>query len=152
MKNEKKTSVAEIRLTYQPALELVKQPKISTSSDAFILFRDSWDFELIEFVEQFKVMLLSRANNVIGILSISTGNVSGTIADPKLIMAAAIKANASGIILCHNHPSGSLKPSQADLDLTRKIREAGKFLDLPVLDHLIISRSTYFSIADEGLF
>jgi DNA repair protein RadC len=133
-------------------LELVKQPKISTSSDAFILFRDSWDFELIEFVEQFKVMLLSRANNVIGILSISTGNVSGTIADPKLIMAAAIKANASGIILCHNHPSGSLKPSQADLDLTRKIREAGKFLDLPVLDHLIISRSTYFSIADEGLF
>src|SRR5258706_14253529 len=147
----KQARVAEIKLTYRPALNLIEQPKIKTSSEAFVIFRDKWDPEKIGFVEEFKIMLLSRANNVIGIVPISTGNVSQTIADPKIILAAAIKANASGIVLCHNHPSGHLVPSSEDEALTRKIKEAAKDHDLSVLDHLIISRMSFYSFADEGI-
>ena len=79
----------------------------------------------MRFVEQFKVMLLNRANRVLGIFEVSNGSSTGTVADPKLIFAAAIKANACGIILAHNHPSGNLQPSKADIDLTRKVKEGG---------------------------
>ena len=89
---------------------------------------------------------------MLAIFELSTGGVTGTVADPKLVFAAALKLNACNIILCHNHPSGSLKPSQADEALTRKIKEAGRYLDLPVIDHLIISgENNYYSFADEGL-
>ncbi|MBL7870526.1 MAG: JAB domain-containing protein, partial [Cyclobacteriaceae bacterium] len=98
-----------------------------------------------------KVMLTNRANKVLGIFEVSTGGISGTVADPKLIFAAAIKAAASGIILSHNHPSGNLQPSQADIDLTRKIKEAGRFLEIQLLDHIIITTEGYYSFADEGL-
>lgn len=102
-------------------------------------------------VEEFWVILLNRANLVLGCQKISQGGVSGTVADPKLIFHQAITQLASGIILAHNHPSGNLKPSQADLDLTRKLVTAGKLLELPILDHLIIAGDNYFSFADEGL-
>ena len=105
----------------------------------------------IEFVEQFKAMLLNRANKVLGIFEVSSGSSTGTIADPKLIFAAAIKANACGIILAHNHPSGNLNPSQADIDLTRRMREGGKLLEVQVLDHVIITCEGYYSFADEGM-
>lgn len=83
---------------------------------------------------------------------LSTGGVSGTVADPKLVFVAALKVNASNIILCHNHPSGNLKPSKADEQLTLKLKEAGKNLNLPVIDHIIITAdSGYYSFADEGL-
>ena len=82
---------------------------------------------------------------------ISLGGTAGTIADPKIIFAAAIKSNACGIILLHNHPSGNLKPSQQDLDLTRKIKAGGQILDIGVMDHLIITSEGYFSFVDEGL-
>jgi DNA repair protein RadC len=96
-------------------------------------------------------MLLNRANKVLGILEVSTGGVSGTVADPKVIFAAALKGNASGIIVAHNHPSGNLAASRADVDLTRKLKEAGKFLEIQVLDHVIVTTEKYFSFADEGL-
>jgi len=86
-------------------------------------------------------MLLSRHNRVLGLVDISLGGTAGTLADPKVIFAAAIKGNASGIILAHNHPSSNLKPSQADIDLTRKIKTGGQILDLGVLDHIIIITS-----------
>jgi DNA repair protein RadC len=88
---------------------------------------------------------------VLGYCQISSGGLSGTVADVRIIMQAALKSNACSIILSHNHPSGNLIPSEADKDLTKKIREAGKFLDIPALDHLIITSETYFSFADEGL-
>lgn len=150
MKKEKILGVAEVKLSYTPALHLIKQPRITNSADAYVVFRDKWDPASIEFVEEFKVMLLSKANNVIGIVSISKGGVAGTIADPKVILVSAIQANAPNLMLCHNHPSGSLKPSQADIDLTKKIKEAARLLDLTLLDHLIISRMSYYSFADEG--
>jgi DNA repair protein RadC len=105
----------------------------------------------MELVEQFKVMLTNRANKVLGICEVSTGGVSGTVADPKVVFAAAIKAGASGFILAHNHPSGNLNASQADIGLTRKMREGGKLLEIQLLDHIIMTSEGYFSFADEGL-
>ena len=144
--------VAEIELIYKSKVKASERPKVTTSHDAFKLFKQNWDENKIEFIEQFKVLFLNRSNKVLAIFELSTGGVTGTVADPKLVFAAALKLNACNIILCHNHPSGSLKPSQADEALTRKIKEAGRYLDLPVIDHLIISgEDNYYSFADEGL-
>lgn len=144
------TQVSEIKLTYKTAVKPSERPKIASSHDAYNLLHNSWDPEKLEFVEQFKILLLNRANRVLGLMEISSGGVAGTVADPKLIFAAALKANASSIILAHNHPSGNLTPSDADLRLTIKLKEAGKFLELPILDHLIITSENYYSFADEG--
>ena len=101
--------------------------------------------------EEFWILLLNRANEVLRPVQISAGGLSGTVADPRLIFKVSLEYLASGIILTHNHPSGNLTPSQADKDLTRKLKEAGRFLDVPILDHLIVSDRTYLSFADEGL-
>ncbi len=104
-----------------------------------------------KFIEEFKILLLNRANRLIGYYSVSSGGISGTIADPRVIFAAALKACAVEIILAHNHPSGNLQPSNADSILTKKLKEAGNLLDIIVLDHIIISDGGYFSFADKGL-
>ena len=101
--------------------------------------------------EEFWIILLNRANKVISKEQISTGGVSGTVVDAKIVFRKALEtALASSIILCHNHPSGNTQPSQADFDLTKKLKEAGATLDVLVLDHLIIAESGYYSFADEG--
>ena len=143
--------VAEIQLSYKTKVKPSQRPKISSSKDAYSILLDTWDDEKLEFVEQFKVLLLNRANRVLGVYEVSTGGVSGTVADPKLVFAAALKANASAIILAHNHPSGQLKPSDADLKLTQKLKEGGKFLEIPVLDHIIVTSEGYYAFADEGM-
>jgi DNA repair protein RadC len=97
------------------------------------------------------VIILNRANYVLKKTQISRGGIAGTVADPKLIFKSAIEQNGSSIILIHNHPSGNLKPSQADINLTKNLKEAGKFMEIPVLDHIIVSDNCYFSFADEGL-
>ncbi|MFN3490269.1 MAG: RadC family protein, partial [Emticicia sp.] len=129
--------------------ETLKKPKIGSSADAYEAIRP-YLMDLQH--EQFWVLLLNRANEVIRPQQISIGGVSGTVADPKMIFKAAIEHLASAIILVHNHPSGNLTPSQADKDLTKKVKEAGRTLDIPVLDHLIFSDNGYFSFADEGIF
>ena len=96
-------------------------------------------------------MLLNRANKVLGIFEVSSGSSTGTVVDPKLIFAAAIKGNACGIIMAHNHPSGNLNPSQADIDLTKRVKGGGKFLEIQVVDRLIVTIEGYYSFADEGL-
>jgi DNA repair protein RadC len=101
--------------------------------------------------EIFSVVYLSRANKIIHFEIISKGGISGTIADPRIILKTALNTTASGIILCHNHPSGNLQPSKADLDITKKIIEAALWLDIKVLDHLIVSDQGYLSFVDEGL-
>lgn len=142
--------VAEIELVYKTKVKASVRPHIKSSSDAYEIFKQSWDENKIEFVEQFKVMLLNRANKVLGIYEVSTGGISGTVADVRLILAAALKTNSNSIILAHNHPSMNIKPSEADIQLTRKIKEAGKLMDISVLDHLIITIENYHSFADEG--
>ena len=150
--NEKRLyQVAEIQLTYKSNVKPSLRPKVNGSRDAFNILKESWDESRIELVEQFKVMLTNRANKVLGILEVSTGGVSGTVADPKLIFAAGIKAGACGFIVAHNHPSGNLKPSQADIELTKKLREGGRYLEVQLLDHLIVTTEGYYSFADEGL-
>ena len=144
-------AVAEIELRYKTKVKASQRPKIKTSEDAAAIFRGIWEEDRIEFIEEFKILLLNRSNAVLGFVNISTGGVAGTVADPKLIMAAALKANASGIILSHNHPSGSLRTSKADEDLTKKIKLAADFMDLKLLDHLILTKEEYYSFADNGL-
>jgi DNA repair protein RadC len=101
--------------------------------------------------EEFWILLLNRANRVIRKHKISLGGVHGTVADPKIIFKTALEELASGIIVAHNHPSGNLTPSQQDIDLTRKLKEAGKLLEIQLLDHLIVAGKQYYSFADEGL-
>lgn len=150
-KEPKQYQVAEIQLIYKSNVKPSERPKISTSKNARDVLMGTWDDTKLELVEQFKVMLTNRANKVMGIFEVSTGGVSGTVADPRLIFAAAIKGVASGIILCHNHPSGNLQPSQADIELTRRIKEAGRLLEIQLLDHIILTSEGYYSFADEGL-
>ena len=96
------------------------------------------------------MLLLSQSNRVLEIYEVSSGGIAGTVVDMRLLFAAALKAAAVGIIITHNHPSGKTSPSEADRNMTRKIREAGKLLDIPLLDHLIVTPETYYSFADEG--
>jgi DNA repair protein RadC len=97
------------------------------------------------------VLLLNRANRVIKSMQVSQGGVSGTVADPRIIFKSALEELASGIILAHNHPSGNLTASQADIQLTRKLKDGARLLDVQVLDHLILAGQKYYSFADEGL-
>lgn len=143
--------VAEIQLTYKSNVKPSLRPKITCSKDAYEVLLENWDGSQIEFVEQFKTMLLNRANKVLGIFNVSTGGISGTVADPKVIFGAALKAPACGIILAHNHPSGNLSASHADIELTKKLRDGGRLLDIQLLDHIIVTQEGYFSFADEGL-
>src|SRR5690606_2469011 len=143
--------VAEIQLSYKSKVKPSQRPKITSSKDAYDILLENWNEDKLEFVEQFKILLLNRASKVLGIYEASTGGVSGTVADPKLIFAAAIKANASAIILSHCHPSGNLKPSDADIKLTKKLKEGGQYLEISVLDHIIVTSEGYYSFADEGL-
>ena len=101
--------------------------------------------------EVFAVLFLNRANKINHFQIVSEGGITGTVADPRIILKKALEEDAVGIILCHNHPSGSLKPSSADLELTKKIKEAAKFFDIKVMDHLIVSDAGYYSFSDEGI-
>lgn len=129
-------------------LEEQEKPKIGGSADAYELLKS----DLLDIPhEEFWVILLNRANRVLKKYQISQGGVAGTVADPKIIFKVALEELASGIILAHNHPSGNLKASQADVDLTKKLAAGGRLLEIQVLDHLIIAGQKYFSFADEGL-
>jgi DNA repair protein RadC len=142
--------VAEIKLSYSSKVKASQRPKVDSSRQVYEVFAKAWDQDRIEFVEDFKVMLLSRANRVLGIVNISSGGTAGTVVDVKLVYAAAIKSVAQSIVLAHNHPSGNLLPSEQDKRLTARVKEAGKILDIPVLDHLIMTTDGYYSFADEG--
>ena len=101
--------------------------------------------------EVFAVLFLNRANKVNHFQIVSEGGITGTVADPRIILKKALEEDAVSMILCHNHPSGSLKPSSADVELTKKIKEAAKFFDIKVMDHLIVSDAGYYSFSDEGI-
>ena len=122
--------------------------KVITSSDAASIFKPLLS-DLPH--EEFWVLFLNRNNTMIDKKMVSQGGISGTVIDVRLILKLALEKLACSIILCHNHPSGNLVPSEADKEITRKIKEAGKHMDIPVIDHLIIGNGSYFSFADEGL-
>jgi len=143
--------VSEVNLSYKNVVPPKERIKINGSVGAYELLMNNWAEETIELKEEFKILLLNRAHKVLGISIISAGGISGTVVDPKLIFVTALKANCSSVIFAHNHPSGNLQPSQADIQLTRKLVQSGKLLELQIIDHLIITTSGYFSFADQGL-
>jgi DNA repair protein RadC len=128
--------------------ESLKKGSITSSRDAFELMQPIIGDQAYE---EFWIITLNRGNKIKRTICISEGSVAGTVADPKKIFKLALEDNASAIILCHNHPSGMIKPSSNDNLVTRKCQESGKFLELPVLDHIIVAGNNYFSYADEGL-
>lgn len=128
--------------------EFLEKVKITCSNDIYQLMKP----ELLDLPkEEFWIILLNRANTIIKKEQVSSGGISGTVADPKIIFKAALDQFASSIILVHNHPSGNLKPSKSDLDLTRKMKHAGELLEIPVLDHIIFGDEGYLSFADDGI-
>lgn len=145
--------IAEVKLSYVPSKPDTKNRPIMTSSkQSFETFFYFWDMSQIAYRESFKVMLLNRANRVIGIMNVSEGGQAATVADPKMILQSALLSHAASIILCHNHPSGNTRPSEADIKLTRKIKEGAGFLDINLLDHIILTpEGDYYSFADEGM-
>ena len=145
-------AVDKFKLTIEKTSQAIPQIVITQSQDGQNICKQIHEVEGNGFQEFFYVLFLNRANKVIGYYLASMGGMTGTVADPRLIIKAAALSNCTSIILCHNHPSGSIKPSTADEQLTTKIKEAAKYFDIRVLDHLIITQdSNYFSFADEGL-
>lgn len=143
--------VGEVELVYRSKTKASERPVITNSLDSTKVLREIYDIDTIEHHEEFKVLLLNRANRVLGAYTAGKGGQAATIADPKMIFQAALKANAASIIISHNHPSGSLKPSSADIAITNKLVNAGSMLDINVLDHIIITADGYFSFADERI-
>ncbi len=140
---------AALELSRRRGLITMNQsPIITSSNDSYsILYPKFADLDH----EQFFVLFLNRSNKLLGIEQISKGGLSGTVADGKIIFQRALEMKSSAIILAHNHPSGQLKPSHADIKLTKHLLEFGKLIDLHILDHLIITDDNYFSFADEGM-
>ena len=141
--------ISEIQLKYSPTKSI--GTKISNSSDAYNCFKALWDMDTIELQEEFKILLLNRSNEILGIHTLSKGGMTGTLVDTRLLFAVVIKSAACSFIMAHNHPSGNLNPSEPDKRLFRKISQAAEFLDIQVLDNLIISKEGYYSFTDEGI-
>lgn len=148
--NQKWTIVSEIELHYKSKVKTSERPLINSSKSAYQIALEIWNLNTIEFFEEFKILLLNNSNKVLGSYAISSGGITGTVVDIRLIFAATLKANATAIILIHNHPSGKLIASEADKAVTAKIKSASKILDIQLLDHLIITSESYYSFADEG--
>jgi DNA repair protein RadC len=143
------SNLPEITLKLKKGEEL--KCKIMNSKDAADLFRKVWDNDSLLIYESMLCIFLNRQNNTIGWFKISQGGLSGTMVDNKLILATALKCLASGVIICHNHPSGNLNPSEADTNVTKRLSEACKLMDMQLIDSVILTEETYFSYADEGL-
>ncbi len=142
--------VSEVELVYKSKVKASERPRITKSQEVYAIFIALWDKNKIEFVEEFKVVFLNQANCVLALCSISSGGLTGTVADLRIVFGAALKLNACAIAICHNHPSGNLKPSKVDEDLTLLFSEAGRLLNIRLIDHLIITNEGYYSFADQG--
>jgi DNA repair protein RadC len=144
-------AIGEVYLGYNRRVKVADAMLVTTSESAAEVLRSVWDTDTLNLRESFKVLLLTRGNRAINVYHHSEGGVSGTISDIRLIMQSALLANASGIILAHNHPSGNRYPSEADRSVTAKLKDAANLFDITVLDHVIITEDSYLSLADEGL-
>lgn len=150
MKTAMLHQVAEIQLSYRNRVPASMRPQVDSSRKAYELAMENWDEERIDFVEQFKVLLLNRACHVLGISEIASGSVGGVLIDPRLVYVTALKSNASGIILLHNHPSGNLKPSRADIRITLDLIKGASCLNILIHDHIIVTSEGYYSLAENG--
>ena len=140
--------VAEIKVSYSNSNP--NKVQVTNSQIMYEVIMNHWNLEIIEYQEEVKIILLNRANIVLGIYELSKGGISGTVVDIRIILGVALKCNASSIIIVHNHPSGKLEASEPDKAITKRLKQACNLLELVLLDHLIISRYGYFSFADDG--
>lgn len=143
--------VSEVELIYRSKVKATDRPFVKCSADIEKVLRNFYDENTIELQEQFNILYLNRGYRVLGIYKASTGGITGTVVDPRLIFAMALKLASSYLILSHCHPSGNLTPSKADMVLTQKIKQAASFFDMKVLDHVILTSAEYLSFSDEGL-
>lgn len=147
-----KYQVNEIKISYCEKKEVFQSESLCRSDDVAKLLYENWDHQTIGLQECFKVLLLNNSNKPKGIYQVSTGTITGTMVDLRILFAVILKSLSTAIILAHNHPSGTLRPSSSDEDLTDKIKNAAKFFDVKLLDHIIIvPNGGYFSFADGGL-
>ena len=150
MKKKDNGQFAEISVNYKTKNKFKEMPHIDNSHASEQLFRTIWSNK-IEHVEEMYMVLLNNANRSLGYTKISSGGTTGTLADTKIIFQIALMGNASAFIIAHNHPSGNLKPSRADINLTKKIQAAGEIMEIKLLDHLILTKEGFMSMADEGI-
>jgi DNA repair protein RadC len=142
--------VAKFKLAWTETIPAKDRPKISCSRESVEVFKQQYD-DSINFQESFYVMLLNRNNRVLGVSLLSTGTTYSAMVDMKYLLSMAFLANACGVVLCHNHPSGQTAPSPQDEQITRRIKDALKLIDVALLDHVILSpEGDYYSFADEG--
>lgn len=157
MRNYKKNTtfcpmLAEVKLTYKAKIKKSDRAKISTPNDCFKYLLSIWDENDIDHHETAFILMLNISNEVLGWAKISSGGINSTIIDPMIVFQYALLHNAKSIILAHNHPSGKLIPSNQDINITKKINDGSKLLDIDLLDHLIITSEGYTSMKDEGHF
>jgi len=144
--------LAEVQAKYVRSIDFeTKTRKIGGSRELERFIRPFYDRDQIAYRESFFAMYFSRANEIISVFKCSEGGVSGCFVDAKLILAQALIAGASGIAVCHNHPSGNLYPSDADKKLTIRLKEACSFMDMILIDHIILTPNSYFSFMDDGI-
>jgi DNA repair protein RadC len=127
------------------------QTVITNSKDCANVFRQIWDVDSLPIYESMIVLFLNRANKTIGWYKVSQGGLTGTLCDPKLILSIGLKSLCQGIIICHNHPSGNTQPSKADISITNRIKKGCEYLEIALLDHIILTEEGYSSFADSGL-
>lgn len=144
-------SVSEIEIVYRRKINPFDRHQITNSASAYDVLISAWDMNKIDLVEECLMLLLDRGNYCIGVSRLATGGVSACLVDPKIVFATALKSRATSFVLAHNHPSGNLNPSSADFAVTEKLVQGGRILDMPLRDHLIVSREAYCSFADNGL-
>ena len=125
--------------------------KITKAQDAADLFRKIWDNDTLDICETVIAIFLNRQNNTIGWFKVSQGGLNGSVVDNRLILATGLNCLASSIILCHNHPSGNLNPSEADISVTKKLKEGGNIMDIQLLDHIILTEESFYSMHDNGI-
>jgi DNA repair protein RadC len=143
------TRVSEVQLTYKSKIKASERPKITSSRQVYDLLRPFFE-EHMEYRELCYAVYLNTANRVLGVVKVSEGGCSGTVVDSKILFQGALLCAANAIILAHNHPSGSLRPSDNDISLTKKILAAGQVLSIPLLDHIILTDEGYYSFVDEN--
>lgn len=150
-KNVSWLHLEEVQLSYRNKVPASQRPQVCQPEDALSLFRSIWNTDEIELVESFKMLLLSNGNRALGVYHASQGGSVGTVVDIRMLLTVALRTNACKLLVAHNHPSGNLTPSQADIEMTERLKAGAKLLEITLLDHLILTSENYYSFANDGL-
>lgn len=142
----------KVSVSFDKKLKTSELYKITSSKDCAELFRKIFDADTFLWSEEFIVLCLNNSNRVLGFYKLSSGGITGTVVDVRMVYTIALKSCATSIIIAHNHPSGRLLASDADKEITQKLKQAGQMLDIKLLDHIILTDTGYLSMQDEGIF